>query len=100
MDTPSTANRPPRGPAARTSPLLEFAARWIGLTNLALVTLILLVQAGDALGQAPVMIGSTATVATWAALSVVLSMKWLASDRPPAWFDLARDADAARRPGR
>lgn len=78
-----------RPPAERRSPL-SHAARWVGATNVALLALILWVEAGSLLGQGWVMIGAAATVAVWAAFTVSLLLAWLVPDRVPAWVDLAR----------
>lgn len=82
------SERPSASRARATA--LSHAARWVGATNVALLALILWVEAGAFIGQGWVMIGAAATVAVWASVSVTLLMSWLMPDQPPAWVELAR----------
>lgn len=84
--------RPPARPTSSVprGTALSHAARWVGATGVALLALILWVEAGSVIGPGWVMIGATATVAVWASVTVTLAMSWLMPDRPPAWVELAR----------
>lgn len=78
---PSTvpaAARPDRPPPQRLPrpSALGLAARWVGVTNLALLGVILLVTCGDALGRWVVVASTALLSAAWAGVCVGLLQAW------------------------
>ena len=67
----------PRPPARPPRPsAIGLAARWVGVTNLALVGLILLVAFGEALGRWPVVASTALLSAAWVGTTVGLLQAW------------------------
>ncbi len=94
---PSVPTPPPTGPCRPTA--IGLAARWVGVTNLALVGLILLVAFGEGLGRWPVVASSALLSAAWAGASVGLLQAWRHPAAPTA-TSVSGNGVAARAAGR
>lgn len=71
---------------------LGLAARWVGVTNLALLGLILLVAFGGTLGRWPLVVSSALLSAAWAGASAGLLLAWRHPVAPRARAPAGRSA--------